>query len=424
MRSREPTVPEILALRESRAMVNPSTALAPLLLTTAGWLGLDHLATRLELEVLVALVALTTFLIGFSTVRLQTRLEEQVADNARRTERIIEENYRADMLPLPSELQRLRPPDVFDVRDRLTKATEYLSMFNLALSGLLVFFHWQFYEGLPETERDLRYSYIGYVLILVLHLFIVALGRFASFNTTRQASKEWESSVSNRYMNLQFSLARWLERLNNPAETPNAKLQKEENLLVHSRKVIGECNHLEQVMPSWPWLTLVRASAEDEDHCDIPSLKRVHNLAAADKDRDDFSLIAYVWSAYLKDLLDTRKDKDAFSASVLVRLDELKSLDEFAESSRLSRNAPGLIFAGLALKDVQKQVERRGPPSDALRELFERMQQRLSKETFIDYGRPFGPPSDEVQKLFEQMKQGLADGTLDWDRFLESRSGL
>ena len=387
-------------------MVNPSTALAPLLLTTAGWLGLDHLATRLELEVLVALVALTTFLIGFSTVRLQTRLEEQVADNARRTERIIEENYRADMLPLPSELQHLMKPDVFDVRDQLTKATEYLSMFNLALSGLLVFFHWQFYEGLPETERDLRYSYIGYVLILVLHLFIVALGRFASFNTTRQASKEWESSVSNRYMNLQFSLARWLERLNNPAETPDAKLQKEENLLVHSQEVIRECNHLEQVLPSWPWLTLVRASAEDEDHCDIPSLKRVHNLAAADKDRDDFSLIAYVWSEYLKDLSDT--SKDAFSASVLVRLDELKSLDKFAESCRLSRNTPGLIFAGLALQDVQRLVERRGPPSDDLRELFERMQQRLAKEIWRDM-RPVWPPSDELQKLWELIKPGLAD---------------
>lgn len=338
--------------------VIPSAALVLLLSsTTAGWLGRDQLATRVELEVLVAIVALTTFLIGFSTVRLQTRLEEHRADLARHTDRVIEENHRADMLPLPPEMQDSGNHETFNARDRLTMATEIFSMFNLALSGLLGFYHWQFYEGLAETERDPRYSYIGYVLILVFHLLVVALGIFASHETNRQARQERAVSVFSRYEALEKSLETWLRRQNNSDDLRRC------------------CDELDEVLPSWTWLTLVRASLGDE-RCEISSLKRVHNLAAKDKHHDDYSLIAYVWSAYLKDSMDT--SKNALSASVLVRLDELKTIEEFAESSANTKSRSGWTYAGLALRDVQRQVEMRGSPSDDLRELFERVQQRFA----------------------------------------------
>jgi len=333
------------------------TGIALAILTgVVGWLGLDPLATRLDLEELVAIVALTTFLVGFSTVRLQTRLEEHRAGVSRHTDRVLEQNNRADMLPLPSEMRELRSEERFDARDGLAVATECFSIFNFFLSLLLVLFHWRFYEDLPQDDRDPQYSYIGYVLILAFHLFVVALGIFASFSTNRQVKREEEQSVFNRYVEFERSLERWLK---NPDDSGELK---------------SNCDRLDEVMPGWTWLTLVRAAMKD-DRCDTSSLKRIHNLASREKHHDDYSRIAYVWSAYLKDSLDT--NKPAFSASALIRLEELKQIDEFAGSAHQAKSRCGWIYAGLALRDAEREVEKRGM-GDELSQLFRAAQVRIA----------------------------------------------
>ena len=317
------------------------TGIALVILTgVVGWVGRDRLATRLDLEELVAIVALTTFLVGFSTVRLQTRLEEFRAGVARHTDRVLEQNNQADMLPLPSEMRELKSADRFNARDNLAVATECFSIFNLLLSLLLVFFHWRFYEDLPQYDRDPRYSYVGYVLILAFHLFVVALGSFASFSTNRQAQQEEEESVFRRYSEFEESLEKWLKK-------PDDSLEE----------LKRRCDRLDEALPSWTWLILVRAAMKD-DRGDTSSLKRVRNLAAREKHQDDYSLIAYIWSAYLTDSLDDAKS--AFSASALIRLEELKQIAEFAKSCDRQNDRSGRIYAGLALRDAKSEVEKRG----------------------------------------------------------------
>lgn len=341
-----------------KKLITRGTGIALVILTgVVGCLGRDRLATRLDLEELVAIVALTTFLVGFSTVRLQTRLEEFRAGVARHTDRVLEQNNRADMLPLPSEMRELKRADRFNARDNLAVATECFSIFNFLLSCLLVFFHWRFFEDLPQDDRDPRYSYVGYVLILAFHLFVVALGSFASFSTNRQAQQEEEESVFRRYSEFEESLEKWLKK-------PDDSLEE----------LKRRCDRLDEALPSWTWLTLVHAAMKD-DRCDTSSLKRIHNFAAREKHHDDYSLIAYVWSAYLKDSLDTTEP--AFSASALIRLEELKQIDEFGGSAHKAQSRSGWIYAGLALRDAEREVEKRGM-GDELSQLFHAAQERIA----------------------------------------------
>jgi len=311
----------------------------------------------LDLEELVAIVALTTFLVGFSTVRLQTRLEEFRAGVARHTDRVLEQNNRADMLPLPSEMQELKSKDQFNARDNLAVATECFSIFNLWLSLLLVFFHWRFYEDFQQVNGDLRYSYIGYVLILAFHLFVVVLGSFASVSTNRQAQQEGKESVFKRYSEFEDSLEEWLKKPDDSSEELNHR-----------------CDRLDEALPSWTWLTLVRAAMKDH-RGDTSSLKRIHNLAAREKHQDDYSLIAYVWSAYLIDSLDDAKS--AFSASALIRLEELKQIAEFAKSCDRQNDRSGRIYAELALRGAKCEVEKRGM-GDELKDLFDEALKRTA----------------------------------------------
>ena len=341
----------------------------PIISILVAWLVGDQLATRLDLEELVAIVALTTFLVGFSTVRLQTRLEEFRAGVARHTDRILELNNQADMLPLPSEMQELRNEDRFNARDNLAVATECFSIFNLWLSLLLVFLHWRFYEDFEQAKGDPRYSYIGYVLILAFHLFVVVLGSFASYSTDRQAQQEEKESVFSRYSEFEESLEKWLKK-------------PDDSLVELNRR----CDRLDEALPSWTWLTLVRAAMKD-DRGDTSSLKRIHNLAAREKHQDDYSLIAYVWSAYLIDSLDTAvlpeedrlglRARVVFAASVLIRLEELKQIAEFAKSCDRQNDRSGRIYAGLALRDAEREVEKRGM-GDELSQLFRAAQERIT----------------------------------------------
>lgn len=324
-----------------------------------GWLGRDQLATRLELESLAAIVALTTFLVGFSTVRLQTRLEEHRAATARHTDRVLEENIQADMLPLPAELKKLTSAEDYEARDRLALATDIFSIFNLLLSALLVFFHWTFYEGLPDAERDTRYSYVGYILLMVLHLLVVTLGSLALFETNRRAREDKERSIFKRYTDLEDSLNKWLEQQGDEKEVNEA------------------CDKLDEVLPNWAWLTLIRGSLRDP-RCDISTLKRIHASASREKDRDDYSLIAYVWTAYLKDSIETTNP--GLSASTLVRLCELERVAEFVESSILRANQSGWIYARLSLNEVQREVKKRGM-SDHLKQLLEGAKRSLTTQT-------------------------------------------
>ena len=61
---------------------------------------------KLSLEELLGIVAITTFLIGFSSVRLQSNLEYWKESASRLINRVLEQNANDDLLPLPTNFNQ------------------------------------------------------------------------------------------------------------------------------------------------------------------------------------------------------------------------------------------------------------------------------------------------------------------------------
>lgn len=76
----------------------------------------------------------------------------------------------------------------------------------------------------------------------------------------------------------------------------------------------------------------------------IPPLERLEDHAYPQKDADDYSLIAFVWSAYLL---------DGVTASQIVKFKDLERIMKFGSNpSSTTRDAQ--TFARLVLRDVKK----------------------------------------------------------------------
>lgn len=301
-------------------------ALSVFLLDVRYWLEED--ADSLSLEAFAAIISVTTFLVGFSTVRLQTKLEEWRAETSRVVDRLLEQNSGDDLLPLPGSTMHFNSTlNQFDPSDEIWRWTAWATWTNFGVSTLFLGFHW--------AREGLSFDTFTLLLLQAIHLIIVILGARAPHAVKSRASKERSLQPGEVYRQLTRTLVLWQGQSNEDLGVKD----------LAAKDVIANCKRLNDVLPDWPWLHLIRATVDSEQFGELtkPQLQRIREIAGRSKDIDDYSLVAYVWATYLVDV----------DAALYVRHNELQRIKEFASRQSSDPSIPGEVFAGIALGVAQ-----------------------------------------------------------------------
>ena len=281
---------------------------------------------EMSLEELLGIVAVTTFLVGFSSVRLQSNLEYWKESIARQINQVLEQNTNDDLLPLPTNFSQYDTATKgFKPRDLPSNLTVGLTWSTFVISSFLIYMHWR-YGG----------QVAGLLLIQIIHLAIVVTGSFEPYFAKRFSKEYTDSQPFERYEELSCALVDHLI-------TDEKNIEEIENT---KKRVIVAVDALDDSLPSWCWLYLIRRdlglNLAMTDYG--PQLQRLRELAKKSKNIDDFSLIAFVWSSYL---LYPNK------ASQLVRYSEIQRIIKFSNETVI-RAAGGRTTA------LQRQVWRSG----------------------------------------------------------------
>jgi hypothetical protein len=276
---------------------------------------------RLDLEELLGVVSITTFLLGFTSVRLQSTLEEHQSFYSRQVERVLEQNSNQDLLPFPSSFQQHKGAEDFQPWDTVTRATVILTWFLLAISTIFILWH---QEGSVDTAAQFWW-------LQLIHFVIVLIGTTGPYWARRQFENFESDQPFPRFQQLEESLDQFLD--------PNDQKSSEQG-------VLAAVDNLDESIPEWCWLELIRGSLSPKEKAQKQQyLKRLHNLATPAKDVDEYSLIASVWSAYLIE------SDEAISRSV--RASDLQRIMSFSRS-RLSLSGRPEPYAELALREALK----------------------------------------------------------------------
>ena len=123
---------------------------------------------ELSMEELLGIVAVTTFLVGFSSVRLQSNLEYWKESASRLINRVLEQNANDDLLPLPTNFYQYKmDKEKFQPRDKAAQMTSVLTWSNFGISSYLIYMHWRYGEQISDL-----------VLIQIIHFLIVLTSNF------------------------------------------------------------------------------------------------------------------------------------------------------------------------------------------------------------------------------------------------------
>lgn len=313
----------------------------------------------LSLEELVGIVTITTFLVGFSTVRQQTKLEDHRARVALLTDRVIEQNNAADLLPLPSGMVEHRLDDRFTTNDPVTQFTERLSVVTLLATSALIALQIAPRANIEsiDTLVTLAGSHLGHLFVQLIHGGIVYLGFRSRRTVQKTADEDASKSAFAAYAQLEEALEDWLTCGSREASVPQVQ------------RVSECCDNLDAALPEWAWLHLIRCSLRIDvlgvsrlsevgsssqfgptdialDAAQI-NLERIFDLAQKSRDVDPYSQIAYVWSAYLRDA------SGLDNASERVRITYIEKVADFLKRSIAKRHRTGTIMAEMALRDVR-----------------------------------------------------------------------
>ena len=287
----------------------------------------------LSLEELLGILAVTTFLLGFASVRLQSALEESRRATAVHVDRVLEQNANQDLLPFPTSFSQYRSPDgVFVPWDITTISTLGLTWIIFLMSTAFVF-------SAPSNNH--------LVSVQLVHLAIVLIGSFGPNIAEQQFSRHQQSMPFARYEAMEKLLLDFLNPCCNDLESKKKELLK-------------AVEQLDQSLPEWCWIDLIRASLEKESVSLLrPQLKRLNGVASQAKDDDDYSLIAFVWSSYLLKETEPLEGEHRASPYQLVKASDLEQIMSFSDSRTKSRNMDGTKrppdpFAEMALWQVQK----------------------------------------------------------------------
>ena len=151
---------------------------------------------ELSLEELLGIVAVTTFLVGFSSVRLQSNLEYWKESASRLINRVLEQNANDDLLPLPTNFNQYETDkEKFKPHDRAAQMTSVLTWSNFGISSYLIYMDWR-YGG----------QIAALVLIQIIHLLIVLASSFEPYFAERTSKKYTKRQPFERYEELSKAL--------------------------------------------------------------------------------------------------------------------------------------------------------------------------------------------------------------------------
>ena len=294
---------------------------------------------ELSLEELLGIVAVTTFLVGFSSVRLQSNLEYWKESASRLINRVLEQNANDDLLPLPTNFNQYKTDkEKFEPRDKAAQMTSVLTWSNFGISSYLIYMDWR-YGG----------QIAALVLIQIIHLLIVLTSSFEPYFAERTSEKYTNRQPFERYEELSKALI-------DHFITDEKNIKK---IAKTKESVINTVERLDESLPSWCWLYLIRCHIYPELAKTLygPQLQRLRELAKKSKHFDDFSHIVFVWSTYLLE-----DDK----ASLLIRYMDIQRIMKFSNETviraagggktahQLQIWSGGDIYAEMALRCVYK----------------------------------------------------------------------
>lgn len=340
----------------------------------------------LSLEVALGILAITTFLVGFSTVRLQASLQEWRERGDRVVDRLLDQNNNDDLLPLPSTLHTITGWSKSLKIDFIT----WLSLIATIISAsvfVLVLGELQD-EATPSESTLLAWLFGLAFIIMVAGLLDIVIVK-------QKARKEAQQTPARMFARLETSLLAWARGA-------------EQNFLTSGR-IARLCSEFEELIPDWCWMSLIRYDLQrfhdaspdlksrtpfSSDGRNVvvlptwlvrlgtfqfrspshtlnqgfkpvllrPAVERIQRLAKDDLD-DWYSLIAFVWSAALLE----KTSATMISESHKIRIEQLTTIAAF-------RKETGDALAELALRCVLRVASSSGqltPDLDALFQSFD-----------------------------------------------------
>lgn len=314
-------------------------------------------------EELLGIVAVTTFLVGFSTVRLQSSLQEWREVGRRVLDRLFQQNAGEDLLPIPTTLEYLGSTS--DSNFKIDSVTWLCMITSIATFSVSV--------GLTIDELAGGENSSTYQLLQGLHFFILLIGVTDLARIRRTTSSERDRSPSNRYKDLEQSVDDWFSQ---PDEA-------------NATAVLSACDSLDQIIPEWCWLSLIRAEvARSQGRSftrykqSVSRIKRFSRLSYARQEDDDlYSTIAYVWASYL--LEDNEASCNVTLAEIQAIATFCREISQDEANSSATDVGDGDMMSRLALNCVaQKTKHRRNPDSLLSTALYS----VLDRRTSVDMG--------------------------------------
>lgn len=338
---------------------------------------------RLSFEVALGILAITTFLVGFSTVRLQASLQEWRERGERVVDRLLDQNNNDDLLPLPSTLHTVTGSSKSLNIDFIT----WLSLIATVVSaGLFIIVLAELQDRATSTESTLITWLFGLAFIIVIAgLCDIVVVKY-------KARKESRQTPARVFARLETSLLAWSRGA-------------EQNYFTSGR-IAKHCSEFEEMIPDWCWMSLIRydlqrfhdespdsnsRTAFSSDGRDVvvlptwfvrlgtfqfrsekqslnqgfnpvllrPAVERIQRLAKDDLD-DWYSLIAFVWSSALL----TKSSAASIGESHRITIEQLRKIAAF-------RKETGDALAELALRCVQRIAISSGQFTSELAGLYE-----------------------------------------------------
>lgn len=344
-------------------------------------MGVETVGQNLTFEVLLGVMTVTTFLVGFSTVRVQASLQEWRERGERIVSRLLEQNAGQDLLPLPSTLRTLTGAGKKMTIDVIT----WLTLISTVVS---FFIFLQLFFELQEGASSFESMFLEWLLFLLV--LIVLVGFLDIILVKYKSSKELRRTPSRIFFQLEQELLNWAR---NPDKISYWRLGV----------ISNKCQEFEQVIPDWCWISLIRYDIQQ--HFDLagrrddttkswrtrvpftttgtdvvsiplwlvriatlqfrtpakkiskgynlglllPAVRRIRMTSEKTKDEDLHSLIAYVWASILiKDHPKkmTIDDDDHLSK---ITTENIRDINEFRKSSNDT-------FAELALRCARRNL--------------------------------------------------------------------
>jgi len=280
------------------------------------WEAPEFQISEINLEELLGVIAVTTFLVGFEANRLQSMLSDWKELLSRSVDRVLEQNLGDNLLPLPPNFEESEFNTSFAPgRNRTTKNVRLLVALTWVASTVL----------LMASQLRTRAVDVNLWLFQSVHLLICIMGWRLVPVVVRAKDEYLQQQPHVRYREFEKAVARYLLSAA-PSEDERAA-------------IANEAANLDDSLPDWCWSHLVQTSIRGT----VPEtrrvqLQRIHRLANQAKEYDSYSLIAFVWTAYLTDCPEA-------PAAQIVKQSDIRKIMEFSLSTRSDPSPGSLRFA-------------------------------------------------------------------------------